>query len=346
LSVNVRLYSIQYLRALAATAVIIFHTGVSAFGYIGNAGVDIFFVISGFVMWMVTISRPQPPGHFFLNRLLRIVPMYWIVTLLFVGAAILMPALFPRLILDVRHTVASLLFIPMHSPSNGRIWPVLVPGWTLNYEMFFYAAFTLTLFLAKKRRLPILFCFFSGLAIIGRLYTGENPLVVTYTDSIMLEFLAGLILGYAVELNRLPPRFCGYALLSIGLLSLLASAFFDITSPRVLVWGFPASMIVAGAVVTELKGGVPVLPLAILLGDASYSIYLTHTLTISALSKFKILFGPASFFATCLSVSLLVGIAAWRFIERPMADSVKMVKSINKRAISRVAQPVELDEHK
>ena len=321
----VRLYSIQYLRAVAATAVIVFHIGVLplAFAEIGNAGVDIFFVISGFVMWTVATSRPQTPREFILNRVFRIVPMYWFVTLSFVGAAIMVPMLFPRLVLDLGHTVASLLFIPMLSPSNGKIWPVLVPGWSLNYEMFFYVLFALALFLPKRRWLPFLISIFLGLTLLGGVYAGSNPLIITYTDSMMLEFLAGVILGPVVEADRLPPRPWGYLLVSIGVLLFMLGALMEVTSPRVIVWGIPALLLVAGALTLEVRGSIPKLLLATLIGDASYSIYLTHTLTISALSKFRIFFSSAPYFAVCLSLSILVGIAAWRLAERPMTEYIK-----------------------
>lgn len=318
-----RLYSIQYLRALAAIAVIIFHTGAFTFGYAGNAGVDVFFVISGFVMWTVSASRPQTPSEFILNRVFRIVPMYWLVTLLFVGTAVSVPSLFPRLVLDTTHTAASLFFVPMESPSNGKIWPVLVPGWTLNYEMFFYVLFASTLILPKKARLPILIGIFSCLTLTGIFYTSSNPLIITYTDSILLEFLAGVILGYAVEFDRLPSRTWGYTFLATGFSLFVLAASTEIASPRVLVWGIPALIVVAGAVTLELNGCMPIVTLAALIGDASYSIYLTHTLTISAILKLGIFFSPSARLAAGLCLSVLVGLAAWWLVERPMTQLIR-----------------------
>lgn len=321
-----RLLSIQYLRAFAAFGVVAFHAQGFTYGrglFIGSAGVDIFFVVSGFVMWTVSAYRPQTPAEFFVGRIIRIVPMYWFVTLSFVAAAIVLPALFPRLVVSATHTLASLFFIPMRSPSNGEIWPVVVPGWTLNCEMFFYAIFTLALSLASTRRLVFLAMTFFILVLVGRIYTGANPAITFYTDPIMLEFPSGILLGRAFEHDRLPRLRWGYVPLVAGVLLFAVSAWLEVSSPRVLAWGVPAFLVVAGAVIIEKNRSVPLVPALALLGDASYSIYLTHTLTISAIGKFKAYFNASTFFVASLTLSALIGVAAWRLVERPFAAFLK-----------------------
>ncbi len=256
-----KLLSIQYLRAFAAFAVVIFHAQALTYGkalVVGSAGVDVFFVISGFVMWSVTAYRTQTPADFLLNRIIRIVPMYWFVTLSFIFAAITFPSLFPRLVVSTGHTFASLLFVPMRSPSNGEIWPVVVPGWTLNCEIFFYAIFALALFLENTKRLIFLTAAFFALVLVGRIYTGNSPLIIFYTDPILLEFPSGILLGRAFEQDRLPWLRWGYVALAVGLLLFLVSARFEIESPRVVVWGIPAFLLVAGVVIIEQKRNVPV----------------------------------------------------------------------------------------
>ncbi|WP_082907931.1 acyltransferase family protein [Bradyrhizobium neotropicale] len=321
-----KLLSIQYLRAFAAFGVVAFHAQGFTYGrtlVIGSAGVDVFFVVSGFVMWTVTAYRTQAPTDFFLNRMVRIVPMYWFVTLSFVFAAMVFPILFPRLVVSTTHTLASLFFVPMRSPSDGEIWPVVVPGWTLNYEMFFYAVFAMALVLENTTRLVFLAAVFLVLTLIGRLYTGGSPLIVFYTAPIVLEFPAGVLLGRAFEQDRLPQLRWGYISLTAGLLLLFVSVRFEIDSPRAMVWGIPAFLLVAGAVIIEKNRGVPLVPALAVLGDASYSVYLTHTLTISAIGKFKAHFNPLSFFAASLVLSALIGVAAWRLFERPLAEFLK-----------------------
>jgi len=158
--------------------------------------------------------------------------MYWFVTLSFVFAAITFPALFPRLVVSTDHTLASLFFVPMRSPSNGEIWPVVVPGWTLNYEMFFYAifAFALALFVENTRRLIFLGAAFFALILAGRIYTGSSPPIIFYTDPTMLEFPSGILLGRAFEQDHLPRLRWGYISLVAGLLLFLISARLDIDS--------------------------------------------------------------------------------------------------------------------
>ncbi len=119
----------------------------------GFAGVDVFFVISGFIMWSIS-ARESRPAAFMVNRIVRITPLYWLATGVMIFGAL--AGLFPRVVLTPDHIVNSLLFIPHVSPSNHQVWPLLVQGWTLNYEMFFYALFALTLF--APRALQALLC--------------------------------------------------------------------------------------------------------------------------------------------------------------------------------------------
>src|ERR1700761_114555 len=110
--------SIQYLRGLAALGVLLFHASQRAGGACGAgaAGVDVFFVISGFIMWTVSARRATGPGDFLLRRAGRIAPLYWAVTLLVVGLDLLRPSLFPNMRLNAPHVILSLLFLPHRDP--------------------------------------------------------------------------------------------------------------------------------------------------------------------------------------------------------------------------------------
>jgi len=125
---------LQYLRAYAALLVVFFHAAVNAqSGFIvGEAGVDIFFVLSGFLMWRITNEQTAALA-FLRNRIRRIVPVYWIASLLVFVLAEL--GLTSRIVADLGHLLASLFFIPYKGP--GGVYPILIVGWTLNYEMFF-----------------------------------------------------------------------------------------------------------------------------------------------------------------------------------------------------------------
>ena len=127
--------SIQYLRALAALAVLVFHAASKAgvdFS-IGQAGVDLFFLISGFLMVVITGDHTSAKS-FIIDRLIRIVPLYWIATLTLVVLSLIGFA--PNLSIQPAYVIQSLLFIPVREPGGENIWPVLVPGWSLVFEIF------------------------------------------------------------------------------------------------------------------------------------------------------------------------------------------------------------------
>jgi exopolysaccharide production protein ExoZ len=133
------LKNVQALRAVAAVMVVFVHLdqlGVAAGGRsglfeAGNAGVDLFFVISGLIMVLTTWGRPIGPRRFFVNRLKRVVPLYWIVTLAVFAIAVVAPSLMQATRADPVELAKSLLFIPF-AKANGLVQPVAFVGWTLN----------------------------------------------------------------------------------------------------------------------------------------------------------------------------------------------------------------------
>src|SRR5438067_5401161 len=152
-----RLWSIQYLRFVAAFGVVLFHacSGTAHPFAIGAIGVHLFFVISGFLMWRVTALEPQAPRVFWLHRARRIIPLYWAAIALMV---VLVHALKVRpweATDQAGPVLKSMLFIPYRA-ADGVVAPVVYPGWTLNYEAFFYLVFGLSLFLAPLARLGLL----------------------------------------------------------------------------------------------------------------------------------------------------------------------------------------------
>lgn len=129
-----KIQSLQILRALAATSVVYLHIGCEP--WFGGFGVDIFFVLSGFVMCYITDSG-ESGKEFFLRRIARIVPLYWALTLITFVIAWLKPTLFNSTTADLGNLFKSLLFIP-YVKENGSISPIIPVGWTLNYEVYFY----------------------------------------------------------------------------------------------------------------------------------------------------------------------------------------------------------------
>ena len=317
--------SIQYLRALAALGVVVYHASpIDHPIMVGNAGVDIFFVISGFLMWNITAERPTSPSAFLKNRLIRIAPLYWIITALLVAGAVAFPKLFPNLRIDLPYVVGSFLFVPMRPPGSletAPIWPVLAQGWTLSCEMFFYVLFAICLLLRPSWRLAALSGALVGCVIFGLLYNGSNAIVLRLTEPIFLEFLAGVWLGVCVQRHLLPSRMWGYGLTGLAIVLLFGLAATDVTQPRLVAWGLPAVMLVGGALILETTRGVTHLPWLRLIGDSSYSLYLTHGLVISVLGK--VMAHSWLFSIVCICVATAAGIVFWRLLELPLTDILR-----------------------
>ncbi|OJU11390.1 MAG: hypothetical protein BGN86_05560, partial [Caulobacterales bacterium 68-7] len=234
---------------------------------VGARGVDIFFVISGFIMY--TAARNEPPVTFAWRRFVRIAPLYWVASL-----TLLVVNFYTRgKTGDLKHLAVSLAFIPHRSPEGGEIWPYLVPGWTLNVEVFFYAVFFLGL---VTRRLTltvggvILAC-----AVAGFLVQSDDPRFLTYTNIRLLEFLGGYGLGWLFLRRSVRPALL---LLPIGFITLMAPNPFPIPA---ITYVPSAIMIVAGALAMDDRHQTPNLPWLHFLGNASYSIYLTHVIWIA-----------------------------------------------------------------
>ncbi|MBK5570200.1 acyltransferase [Ensifer sp. SSB1] len=318
------IYGIQYLRAVAALGVVVFHAAERTGHHfaIGAAGVDIFFVISGFIMWVISERRPMSPFSFLRDRVQRIAPVYWLATAVMVLGGL--AGLFPNLVLSPTHVLASLLFVPIPSPSTGEIWPVLVQGWTLNYEMFFYAVFALTLLLPRSRRLLVISTCFLLLVGLGFAIDTDNALFSTYSRPIILEFVAGMIIAELWLRGRVPGGYAGLVLIAIGVSGFAALAVFRLPFDE-FVLGPLAVLLVVGTLSLESRGWFRPRGLPMLLGDASYSIYLWHTFAISVVVKVCARAGvdlALSAFLAVLSGTVL-GVAAYVLLEKPLTRRLR-----------------------
>jgi exopolysaccharide production protein ExoZ len=323
------LISIQYLRALAALMVVFHHAHMPLPGlynplknYVVDAnGVSIFFVISGYIMYAA--AKNESVGEFAWKRITRIVPLYWLAIF----------ALFcTHYSFDISQTsrinlLKSLLFIPFHNPEHlGEIWPLLVPGWTLNYEMFFYAIFAIGL--ATRRLIPVLVGVMIPLVIAGWLFPSHNALWTIYTGPLLLEFLGGVLLAVAFERGKLMST--GW-MLPVGAIALLASVVIPL--PHLIIVSVPAAMIVCGAVALERRGLVPTWPRLLTLGNASYSIYLVHLLVLPSCWRIVKASGLAGMpqFLTMIALGLFVscaaGLAVHFWIEKPLLKLFRKLRA-------------------
>jgi peptidoglycan/LPS O-acetylase OafA/YrhL len=269
--------TIQYLRALAASLVVLHHAFVllpengRLDWPLGPFGVEIFFVISGFVMWVTTHDGRRTPDEFWKARIRRIVPLYWFYTSLFIAAAVAGLTSFPFPSFDLLFVLKSYLFVPATNPESGLTQPLYGLGWSLNYEMFFYLLFGLALFIRRNGwRLIAVSTALVVLVVAGCILEPADPILRTYTGILLLDFLAGIVLGRVSPLLMQWPRTVGVLLIAGG----IAMAGTPWAAPTFL--GPAAVLIVAGAVVMEPLARRRINRVGLLLGDASYSIYLAH----------------------------------------------------------------------
>ena len=215
----------------------------------GQIGVDLFFVISGFIMGRIAIV--ESPVQFLWRKILRIVPLYWAVTL-FMCAISFIPGLIRNLQFSREELLKSLFFIP-YVKEDGNLFPLVVQGWTLNFETSFYLLFAGALLTCQPRYTAVIAIGLLVLAGLG--IKLEDPVMQLATSTLILEFAGGLIL--AQVLDRIP-RAIGFILLAIGLTGVvlvLAGLVLEGKGfRRVALVGIPAVFLVAGALRLEQAG--------------------------------------------------------------------------------------------
>ena len=276
--------NIEALRGLAALSVVLFHLNPlleqAGLTGLGGGGVDIFFVISGFIMVHLSRVKPLEPAGFLVNRCLRIVPLYWLVTFTVFFAALIVPSLFKSVHSDIPTLLSSLFFVPVVQ-NDTVVNPVLFLGWTLNYEMFFYLLFAIALLIPHAAlRLTLLVGTLAGLVVVAGVSETVSPLVAFYGNPLVLEFAFGIAL--AVGLDHAPAQSSDGAKISMLCVCLAALIACLLPSPalrdtyRIAVTGLPALVVVGSALLLERWGWSLNRPLVLALGKASYALYLTH----------------------------------------------------------------------
>ena len=331
-----QLLSVQYLRAVAAILVVLFHQlqGRNPLFRLGSHGVDLFFVISGFIMIAITDGRPITPARFMLDRIARIAPMYWIAT----GAAVLwMLAIghFYEATVSPVDILRSLFFIPSFN-AHGRLEPTIYLGWTLNYEMFFYTAFALTLFLPTRLRLPVLTGAALASVLVGRLTHPQNAVGITYSSPIILNFVAGAWLGRAYGFRLIG----SYVRMMSGDLAVILALAACALLYRNLIYGVAASAVLAAFLMAEKSKLLPRSAVLLALGNASYSTYLFQQLAFEGVDILKVhsstLQRHASFLQLAdITAAVGLGLLAYLFVQRPVtAAARRLIKILTGQAAS------------
>jgi exopolysaccharide production protein ExoZ len=346
---------LQILRALAASLVVadhslaaIHHFGVSSWQYhqaggmMGHLGVTAFFVLSGLIMVRQSGGKfgvKGAPLEFAFRRIVRIVPMYWIATLVWFFSPFHRALQHPK-----SQLLLSLFFVPDFLSGKDRLEPVLGQGWTLNYEMAFYVLFSVALFLPRRRGILLLLAFPEFLIALGHAhfgFLGRVPLQIFQysTDNIIASFTRGVLLGLFEIEGGVPFRLRLPA--SPAFLLLVPPALFlalPYSLGRLDVWDLLAYFSILVVLLCSIEVNTITTRLdrfLVLLGDASYSTYLFHLLILPFVIPAGIfLWGhlprTRSFTLLLLLASVAAanafGLLVHKGIERPLTRFLKRVQ--------------------
>lgn len=340
-----QLYGIQVLRALAALMVAVHHvqsdTGFLA-GRVGvsfspwkilpwDAGVDLFFVISGFIMVHASSGLFGQAGGarlFLARRIARIVPLYWAATTLFLLVMLVSPALLNSGAPSAGQVLASYLFWPLPDAA-GAIQPVYSLGWTLNYEMLFYALFGAALLLPARLVVPA-----TAVALFGLVATqAMTPLPLPFgfwAQPIVLEFAGGMAIALLRNHGlRLEGRLRWLMVAAgVAILAAAAGSEWAHTPWGSLAYRGPAALLLVTAAACGRGQSAPSALVRQLarLGDASYALYLIHPFAMRAVRQIFLRLAPGAttiFIIAALAAAVLGAMAVYRWFEKPMTKLLR-----------------------
>ncbi len=337
--------SIQCLRAVAAASIVLLHVMAEASSIAGlagrshplepirfatlGAGVDLFFVISGFVMVHASQRLFGIDGgwrRFLAHRIARIVPLYWLTTTLFLLVGLVLPAVLNSDQPTAGQIAASYLFWPM-TRTDGLAQPVYGLGWTLNYEMFFYALLAACMGFRRNIAVAIV-----GIALVVLVAAGPTlrPLgmpLAFWSDPLVLEFVVGSLIAMVHGAGWRLPLPGGIALATAGVALLVADQ--SAALPRVVAWGLPAGLLFAGIVLVERAPSRGWLGRALVsIGDASYALYLTHPFVIRPVGKLWLKMGLGGllpvwlFIVAAMALSIWAAMLVFRWVESPLTAAL------------------------
>jgi exopolysaccharide production protein ExoZ len=285
-------------------------------------------------------GRRDAPYIFFLRRVIRIVPLYWACTAVIVAYWMLARIDLSTIDVSIGTIVGSFFFLPYPRPDGGMT-PVIGLGWTLNYEMFFYTAFAGVIFLSRRRAVLSLVALFAAIVLLGQVFKPLPSMLAFWSDPIILEFCFGMLVATAYREGVRLPRGVAIGLILAGAFGYIASHLWGgYIEWRVIEWGMPAAAIVAGSALSKELPSPGALGRALaFLGDASYSLYLVHSIVFLALRRILLTWVDAAAAPWLYALMFLVGpifaaILVYFLFEKPITHWLRTTLEIGRSAKS------------
>ncbi len=328
--------SIQIMRGIASILVVLLHISIKGAQYgngalkgfsIGGSGVDLFFLISGYIMCVSTVSRQLTFYQFILLRIRRIMPLYWLVTT--VGLVIYLYN--PKLVNTSGGETsiwASYVLFP-----NGKKF-LNSNGWTLSYEFFFYFIFSFFIYKGTYKAMQASSIILSVLVVIGLCVNYDGILFNFSTNILYIEFVFGMGCFYFFnkKIFRPDPKY-GIAFCLLGSFLLVVEALYKVPDQekwRGFYWGIPMLSMFIGLLSLEhliQRSRSAVRNLLLEIGNSSYSLYLVHPFVLSGtamgLKHFGMASNPWLFAIILLTLSVVIGHLVYLYVERPLTSFVK-----------------------
>ena len=333
--------SIHWLRGLSAIFVLYYHVlhkMNSIYGWdfykFGAIGVDIFFIISGFVISSSFYKNRTSAVKFLENRFFRVIPIYWFLT----TCALIVYLIRPDLVNRSSNVGTSVLSSYTLIPDGGVM--LLSVAWTLTYEMYFYTIFALSIFvsgvfLKRNQERIISVLLISLIFVCANLFDVGN----TFSNPIVFEFIFGVVVFEILGKNKyFINKVVSAFLLVLALLTYVAFNFYFEINNRLWYFGIPALLLFVSFLSLESlleRGESLIAKILNIIGDASYSIYLSHLFIIAAVMLFmdKFVSSSAVAFSICMIFCIYGGCVCHYLIEVPLTKKIKYFYSKNKKYI-------------
>lgn len=323
--------SIQIMRGLAAILVVLLHISIKGEQYgngalqgfsIGGSGVDLFFIISGYIMCVSTVGRDLTFGQFMLHRIRRILPLYWLTTTIALAIFLYKPEVINTSGGETSIWASYTLF------PNGKRY-LNSNGWTLSFEFLFYLLFGLFIYKGTYKAIKISTVILLVMVAAGLLFSATGYAFYFATNNLYLEFIYGMGCFYLFNKKLIKPNtVTGVLFCTIGIAMLIAEVVLKVPNQeagRGWLWGIPMLFVFTGFLCLEgfIKGSTSRLKkLFLAAGNSSYSLYLFHPFALSAtallLKRFDLASDPFLFTVVMFTVTVVAGYLVYQYVEKPL----------------------------